>query len=70
MLQRLKELRTVIPVTMRNNPNLRILMSVTDFDTYDDELTQLANKGGGSYGYQSGTLQGLPFEVLTHGRKA
>ena len=45
MLQRLKELRTVIPVTMRNNPNLRILMSVTDFDTYDDELTQLANKG-------------------------
>ena len=45
MLQRLKELRTVIPVTMRNNPNLRILMSVADFDTYDDELTQLANKG-------------------------
>lgn len=34
MLARLKELRTVIPVTMRNNPNLRILMSVTDFDTY------------------------------------
>ena len=30
MLQRLKELRTAIPVTMRNNPNLRILMSVEE----------------------------------------
>lgn len=45
MLQRLKELRDRIPVTMRNNPNLRILMSVTDFDAYDDELTRLNSKG-------------------------
>lgn len=45
MLQRLKELRAKIPVTMRNNPNLRILMSVNDFDEYDDEMTKLNSKG-------------------------
>ena len=65
MLQRLKELRTVIPVTMRNNPNLRILMSVTDFDTYDDELTQLANKGAAPTDINQERYKGIPFEVLT-----
>ena len=65
MLQRLKELRTVIPVTMRNNPNLRILVSVTDFDTYDDELTQLANKGAAPTDINQERYKGIPFEVLT-----
>lgn len=65
MLQRLKELRTAIPVTMRNNPNLRILMSVEDFDTYDDELTQLANKGTAPTDINQERYKGIPFEVLT-----
>ena len=65
MLARLKELRTVIPVTMRNNPNLRILMSVTDFDTYDDELTQLTNKGTAPTDINQERYKGIPFEVLT-----
>lgn len=65
MLQRLKELRTHIPVTMRNNSNLRILMSVEDFDTYDDELTQLANKGTAPTDINQERYKGITIEVLT-----
>ena len=65
MLARLKELRAKIPVTMRKNPNLRILMSVEDFDQYDDELTQLANKGTAPTDINQERYKGIPFEVLT-----
>lgn len=65
MLLRLKELRAQIPVTMRNNPNLRILMSVEDFDTYDDELTQLANKGTAPTDINQERYKGITIEVLT-----
>ena len=44
MIGRLKELRKAIPTTLRNDPTLRILMSVDDFDTYDDELTARDSK--------------------------
>nr|WP_276865779.1 hypothetical protein [Bacteroides heparinolyticus] len=64
MLERLKELRAKIPVTMRKNPNLRILMSVEDFDRYDDELTQLANKGAAPTDINQERYKGIPFEVL------
>ena len=39
MLDRLAAVRNSIPIAIRENPNLRILMSVSDFDKYDDELT-------------------------------
>ena len=45
MLKKLKAVKDSIPTTMRSNPGLRILMSVTDFDQYDEELTQQPNKG-------------------------
>lgn len=45
MIDRLKVLKDGIPETMRTNPGLRILMSIADFDTYDEELTQQPNKG-------------------------
>lgn len=64
MLQRLKELRASIPTTMRNNANLRILMSVTDFDQYDDELTQLANKGTAPTDINQARYKGIKIEVL------
>lgn len=65
MLQRLKELRAAIPVTMRRNSNLRILISVEDSDQYDDELTQLANKGTAPTDINLERYKGIPFEVLT-----
>lgn len=45
MIERLKAVKDAIPTVMRNNPGLRILMSITDFDLYDEELTQQPNKG-------------------------
>ena len=45
MLKKLTAVKDSIPTTMRSNPGLRILMSVTDFDLYDEELTQQPNKG-------------------------
>lgn len=44
MTDRLKAVRKAIPVSIRNNPALRIIMSVNDFDTYDDELTAREGK--------------------------
>ncbi len=65
MLARLKELRKKIPVTMRKSANLRILMSVEDADQYDDELTQLANKGTAPTDINLERYKGIPIEVLT-----
>lgn len=64
MLQRLKELRTAIPSTLRNNTNLRILMSVEDFDEYDDELTNLPNKGKDATEVNARRYKGIPIEAL------
>lgn len=65
MLARLKELRAKIPVTIRKNANLRLLMGVEDFDQYDDELTQLANKGAAPTDVNQERYKGIPIEVLT-----
>ena len=64
MLERLKELRMAIPTTMRNNLNLRILMSVEDFDTYDDELTKLAQKGKDATEVNAHRYKGITIESL------
>lgn len=64
MLDRLKELRLAIPTTLRNNLNLRILMSVEDFDTYDDELTKLAYKGKDATLVNDRRYKGIAIEVL------
>ena len=45
MIKKLKALKDKIPTTLRSNPGLRILMSIADFDQYDEELTQQPNKG-------------------------
>lgn len=39
MVDRLAAVREKIPVALIENPNLRILMSPSDFNQYDDELT-------------------------------
>lgn len=64
MLERLKDLRKSIPTTMRNNPKLRILMSVEDFDTYDDELTKLAHKGKDATEVNARRYKEIPIEPL------
>ena len=44
MIKKLKAVRAAIPKAMRPNPDLRIIMSVDDFDKYDDELTERESK--------------------------
>jgi hypothetical protein len=62
---RLKELRAQIPVTMRRNPRLRILMSVEDFDTYDDELTARESKNADETNVNRRRYKGITIEDLT-----
>lgn len=64
MRARLRELYKAIPKTLRNDPNLRILMSVDDFDTYDEELTDLHVKGQDDTELNKKRYKGIPIEVL------
>lgn len=45
IIKRLQAVRAKIPTALRKKTNLRILMSVGDFDRYDQELTDLHHKG-------------------------
>lgn len=65
MIGRLKELRSAIPVRLRRNPNLRILMSVDDFDTYDDELTARDAKNADETEVNKKRYKGITIEVLS-----
>jgi hypothetical protein len=64
MIGRLSRLRKYIPVTMRNNPGLRILMSISDFDTYDDELTNKTVKGVDYTDISARRYKGIAIEPL------
>ena len=64
MLGRLKALRVKIPVAIRNNPDLRILMSVNDFDKYDDELTQREAKNASETDVNARRYKGITIETL------
>jgi hypothetical protein len=65
MIGRLSRLRKFIPVTMRNNPGLRILMSISDFDTYDDELTNKTVKGVDYTDISQRRYKGIAIEPLS-----
>ena len=41
MIKKLKAVKDAIPVTLRSNPGLRILMSIADFDAYDLSLIHI-----------------------------
>ena len=64
MLGRLKAMRAKIPVAIRNNPDLRILMSVNDFDKYDDELTQRESKNTSETDVNAVATRALPLRRL------
>lgn len=64
MTGKLKAVRGRIPVAIRNNPNLRILMSIADFDTYDDELTKRENKNADETAVNIKRYKGIAIETL------
>lgn len=64
MIDRLKMVYKAIPKTIRSAKGLRILMSVEDADTYDDELTALPNKGSDPTSTNAKRFKGVTIEAL------
>lgn len=64
MLGKLKALRKAIPVALRGNAALRIIMSVNDFDTYDDELTARDGKNASETDVNAMRYKGITIETL------
>ncbi len=65
MIERLKAIRKSIPKAMRENPNLRIIMSVEDFDTYDDELTAREEKNASETEVNRKRFKGITIETVS-----
>ena len=63
-IARLKALVKKMPKTLRANPKLRILMSVTDADQYDDELSAQPNKGANITDLNAMRFKGIKIEPL------
>lgn len=64
MVGKLKAIRKSIPKWMRNNPRLRILMSVEDADAYDEELSGQDFKGTDWTDTNVSRFKGIPIEAL------
>lgn len=65
MLKRLKSIRKSIPKAMRSNPDLRILMSYEDFDTYDEELTERESKNASETEVNRMKYKGITIETVS-----
>lgn len=64
MIGKLKEVRSSIPKAMRENPNLRLLMSIEDWDKYDDELTERENKNSDETEINRKRFKGIAIETV------
>ena len=64
MIGKLKAVRKAIPKALRENPNLRILMSIDDFDKYDDELTEREAKNASETDVNAQRYKGIKIETL------
>ncbi len=64
MVGKLQDIRKKIPVWMRNNPRLRIIMSVGDSDKYDEELTSQEFKGSDWTDTNVSRFKGIQIEAL------
>lgn len=64
MVGKLQDVRKKIPVWMRNNPRLRILMSINDSDAYDAELSSQEFKGTNWTDTNASRFKGIQIEAL------
>ena len=64
MINKLKDVRMAIPKAIRNHPDLRLLMSIDDFDQYDDELTKRETKGKDETEVNAKKYKGISIESL------
>lgn len=65
MIKKLKAVRAAIPKGMRPNPDLRIIMSVDDFDKYDDELTERESKNASETEVNRKRYKGITIETVS-----
>lgn len=64
MIEKLKAVRASIPKAMRENPNLRLVMSIEDWDKYDDELTERENKNSDETEINRKRFKGITIETV------
>ena len=64
MTDRLYAVRKAIPKAMRENPNLRFIMSVDDFDKYDQELTEREHKNSDETELNRKRFKGIAIETV------
>lgn len=64
IVERLQALRAKIPMTLRRNPGLRIIMSQADADKYDEELTSQDFKGSNWTDTNPQRFKGIAIEAL------
>lgn len=66
MIGKLYALRSQIPVTLLDNPNLRILMNKREFERYDMELTKQTAKGVNHTDISPRSFKGIKIEDLAN----
>jgi len=64
MINKLKAVKAAIPKAMRSNPALKIVMSVVDFDKYDDELTEREYKNASETDVNRKSYKGIAIETV------
>lgn len=64
MIGKLKAVRASIPKAMRENPNLRLVMSIEDWDKYDDELTEREYKNSDETEINRKRFKGITIETV------
>lgn len=64
MIGKLKAVRKAIPKAMREHPNLRIIMSIEDWDKYDDELTERESKNSDETEINRKRFKGITIETV------
>lgn len=64
MIGRLKAVRKSIPKAIRNHPALRFIMSINDFDKYDDELTEREAKNTSETDVNAMRYKGITIDTL------
>ena len=64
MIEKLRKIHRAIPKALRKHPGLKFLMSIEDFDTYNDELTDLHHKGADPTSSNDPRFRKIPLEPL------
>lgn len=64
MKAKLRAIHKALPKALRKAPNLKILMSVEDWDRYDDELSDQNSKGSDVTGTNPKRFKNIPIEDL------